>query len=327
MADPVTQATPAAPGAAAPASPAAVEAPAVASPQPAAPAAPAAETAAPAAPAAPESPHARPTLLEQFDADAAASAKAAVDKAAAETGTKAAEPAKPAEPAAPAVEKVDAVAAAKETKPAAEAKPVEAAKPAEAVKPAVPAAAPEPIKYDFKMPETMAGTKADDPGIQAFTGVLNEAKAPPEVGQKLLDMHADRMMAFAQQMRDEQFKVFNQTREDWAKEVKSDPEIGGAGYQTAMGAIARMRDLFVSSHPTTSPEYQKDRASFEQFLRVTGAGDHPAFLRFAHNVAASFDEPALPPPGAKPVANNGQAPGGRRGKVLYDNPRSSQNRQ
>ena len=79
----------------------------------------------------------------------------------------------------------------------------------------------------------------------------------------------------------------------------ADPILGGSGHQTAMGAIARMRDRFVA---------EADRPAFETFLRVTGAGDHPQFLKLLHNVSRAYDEPALPPPNPKPTPTNGQPP-------------------
>lgn len=195
-----------------------------------------------------------------------------------------------------------------EAKP--ETKPEE--KKAEPDKAAAPAPAPEPIKYEFKLPDVIKDAPKE---MGEYTTILGEAKVPAETGQKLLDLHALAMTNYAKAYQEQalaaQHKVFNDMRADWRGKIKSDPELGGAGYETTSRAVARMRDLFV-------PE--SDRKSFDEFLRITGAGDHPALWRMLHRAARYFDEPAPPPPGAKPTKTNGQRPGAN---VLYDNPRSN----
>ena len=159
-----------------------------------------------------------------------------------------------------------------------------------------------------------------------FTGTLDELLTPkegetrPQVARKLLDLHAEKMAEYAAELQRDQIKQFNDTRAEWAKQVLADERIGGAGHQTAMGAIARMRDLSISDHKAGTPAYEKDAKEFDSFLRVTGAGDHPQFLKMLHRFARYFDEPAMPPSNPKPPPNLGQNP--NRGKSLYA-PRSS----
>ena len=208
----------------------------------------------------------------------------------------------------------------KAAEPAKEAPKVEAPKPAEAAKPAEPAKVEppaEPIVYNFELPEVMKGTPLTDPVMKTFTESLNEFRAPPELGQKLLNLHAQAMQGLADQKLADQHRAFNQTRDGWRKEVLSDEQIGGSGHQTAMKAIARMRDMLV-------PE--ADRAGFEQFLRITGAGDHPQFLKLLHRAAKYFDEPGLPPENPGVPADIGKQ-NGARASALYDHPRSNRNRQ
>jgi hypothetical protein len=250
----------------------------VASPEPAVVAAPAVEVPAPAAaePAATE-----PTLLEKFDADA----------------------------------KAKAPEKAPEAKPlGSEAKPKEAApepKGPDADKPAEPPAL-EPVAYEYTLPETI---KLDDAGRVEFHTALDAFRADPVKGaQQLVDMHNRAMTEFANQTYANQVKAFNETRRGWVNDVMADEELGGAGYQTTMGAIARMRDMLV-------PE--KRIAEFNDFLKVTGAGDHPAFLRLMHAAARIFDEAPMPPPGPKPPPNLGK-PQGRGLRSIY---KSTQGRQ
>lgn len=264
-----------------------------------------AEPAAAAAEAKPPLASERPSLLETFTKDAAAEVKPA-------EVPKPAEAANPPEGEKPAEIKPDTKPEAKSAEVAAEAKPAEI-KPLEVV--------PfEPVKYEWELPEQL---KADDARIGAFSDVLNSAKLPAEIGketgQKLLGMHADAMQSFADQLVRDQHQVFNKTRDDWNKQVLADPEIGGAGHQTAMTAIARVRDALVSDHAPGSKEYAADLASYDEFLRITGAGDHPAHLRMMHRMARFIDEPQASaiPLGIRPPSTNGRAP-----KAMYSHPSS-----
>lgn len=283
------------PAAGAPSEPAVVASPAAAAPatpEPAPVAAP--EPAAPAIvePVAPSAPVAEPTLLQKFDAEQAA--------------------AKPAEPAP--VAKPEEPAAAKPVDPAkpAEAKPADAPKPGEpkpeaAAAPVEPAAivAPEPIAYEYALPETI---KLDDATKASFHTALDAFRADPAKGaQGLIDLHNTTMRQYADGLAAEQQRVWNDTRRGWVTDVMADEELGGAGYQTTMGAVARMRDMLVADN---------HRAEFEQFLNTTGAGDHPAFLRILHNAARIYDEAPMPPPGARPTPDNGK-PRGNGLRSLY----------
>jgi hypothetical protein len=164
------------------------------------------------------------------------------------------------------------------------------------------------VEYKYTLPETL---QMDDALRTHVHKALDDFRANPADGvQGLIDLHAQSMTDLAQHLVNEQQRVFADTRAEWSRKVASDPELGGSGYRTTMGAIARMRDRFV-------PE--KDRAEFENFLITTGAGDHPAFLRMLHNAALTHDEPqhADQPANVRPAPGNGQRPI-RRFRDVYD---------
>lgn len=245
----------------------------------------AAAPAAAAEPAAPAAPAPEPTLLQKHDAEAAAAA-----------APKPADPAKPAEPAKPAAAAPD---------------PAKPADPAAAVAPEVPAAPVlEPVEYAYTLPETI---QMDDTVRGAFHTALDAFRTDPTKGaQGLIDLHNQTMQQYAEHLSQEQHRIFNETRKAWRTEVMASEDLGGAGHQTAMGAVARMRDLLV-------PE--ADRAAFDQFLMVTGAGDHPSFLRLLHNAARLYDEAPLPPPDPRPAPNGGARPSGRLRDMYKSNQR------
>jgi hypothetical protein len=187
--------------------------------------------------------------------------------------------------------------------------PEKAAEPAapEAPKPVEPPAPEpvvlEPIVYpEWKLPE---GIQPDKEALGKYSEILGEHRIAPEVGQALLDKHTEAMRQYAEHLSREQHRVFGETRANWNKEIMADPELGGAGHQTAMGAIARMRDRFISSAKPGTDQYKSDESAFNQFLAITGAGDHPQFHKMLHRIAAVLDEPRLPPPNAGPVPNGG----------------------
>lgn len=184
-----------------------------------------------------------------------------------------------------------------------EAKPED--KPAEVVA-EVPAEAPVALTVaDFTLPE---GVTADNEKLGAFAAAANEAGLSKETAQRFVDMHAQAMQSLGEHTLSEQHRAFGETRAQWRRDVMADEQIGGAGHKTAMAAIARMRDMLV-------PE--RDRAQFNEFLLITGAGDHPAMLKLLHNAARHFDEgPAIP--ASKPPPDIGKAPGKKGMRSLYD---------
>jgi hypothetical protein len=163
----------------------------------------------------------------------------------------------------------------------------------------------EPVVYEMKLPENF---EAPAENITAYTDILRESNIAPAVGQKLLDMHAEHVRALAENTLAQQHEVFAATRAAWRDEIKNDPSLGGASFETTKRAVARARDLIV-------PE--ADRAAFNEFLTTTGAGDHPAFWRALYRVSNLFDEPAAPAPDRRPSPNANPEP--RRGVMgLFD---------
>jgi hypothetical protein len=225
-------------------------------------------------------------------------------------GAKPVEAAKPPEPEPSLLEQFDATGA---KKPEGE-KPKEGEKPAEGAKP-VEAAAPV---FEFKPYVLPEGIKAEEPQIKEFNEILTKADLDPQArGQELVTLHGKYMQQYADQLAAEQHRVFAETRKGWVNEIKSDPTIGGSGFNTTMMGVARMRDLFVP---------KEQMGAFNDFLKITGAGDHPAFIKLMNNVAKRFDEPSPPPPSFKPPPDIGVKPGRGGRAALYDHPNSQQRR-
>jgi hypothetical protein len=213
--------------------------------------------------------------------------------------------------------------------PKPEEKAAEAPKPDEA--PPEPEKAPveEPPKLDpidwfaeeggLKIPETL---KLDDDTKPKLTAALETFRTDPTKGaQELIDLGNQAVTDAVTALHTQMWSDFSDTRRAWTEKVMADPELGGAGHETAMGRNARMRDMFVSRHAPETEAYKKDWAEFKEFMQVTGAGDHPAFHRMLQNVARKFDEATTPPPNPKPPADIGRKPG-TKGKLNYTHPTS-----
>lgn len=180
----------------------------------------------------------------------------------------------------------------------------EGAKPTDGTEGAQPQ--PEAVAYDFKVPE---GLQVDNAAMDQFKEILGANKISAELGQGLLDRHVAEMTRYAKSVQDHQQQTWKDTRASWRDQVKGDPEIGGSNLETALQGMAQARDLFVSA---------TDMKAFNEMLEYTGVGDHPQMLKFMHNVAKKFGEPAPAKAAARPPADIGRPQGGRRSSVLYD---------
>ena len=69
-----------------------------------------------------------------------------------------------------------------------------------------------------------------------------------------------------------------------------------------------MRDQLV--HPSDMP-------AFNEFLRTTGAGDHPMFLKLLHNASRYLDEGAAPANAGAPPPDAGKKPGRQGLRGIY----------
>lgn len=210
-------------------------------------------------------------------------------------------------------------AAPVETPPAAEVKPLDPADPAKTeTKPEEPAVAvdvpkPEPVVYEFKVPD---GIEASAEDLQRATTVLNELGISRDVGPRVLEAHYAEMrraeLGFSQRVNDQ----FLQLRTTEKARYANDPIMGRP---EALNAALRMRDALV-------PE--ADRPDFDRMITVTGAGDFLAMGRLLyrvnelveHRVAEAlkpYRESSGPAPSIGVPKNIGQNPALRGARLLY----------
>ncbi len=189
------------------------------------------------------------------------------------------------------------------------------AAPAEAKPDAAPEAPTAPTYEKFTLPENVT---LDDAKLGAFTGLLGEyeaqiAKTPAEahaatqtLGQKLVDLYIAEKQAEAQRALEAQWSVWQNTNNDWVKQVKSDPEIGGNRFDTTMKQVGAMFDRY-------GAENGADReTAFRDALKVTGAANHPDIIRFVNWMTKFTNERARPVPAITPRQSIPQSRAARR---------------
>lgn len=165
-----------------------------------------------------------------------------------------------------------------------------------APEPPVPDAVPDPVPEftpfsaaDFAIENvTFEGER-----FEKFLGIANELKLPKEAATSLVSMYAEQVSELQSKMAEEQERTWTSTKEQWVKEARELPEIGGANFDKTLSVIAKAIDKFGDS---------KVREAYD----LTGAGDHPAILRFVYNMAKHLVEqpPVLgsPPGSSKSLA-------------------------
>lgn len=134
-----------------------------------------------------------------------------------------------------------------------------------------------PVAFDATKLTLPEGMKADDPAFKTFTETFTDEKLDPQArGQKLLDLYTNTV----KDIHKAQVDAWNSTNEKWVNEVKADPEIGGAKFESTKTTIAKAID-------SLGPELS---VSFRQGLDATGAGNHPAIWKGLAKMAALLTE-------------------------------------
>lgn len=152
-----------------------------------------------------------------------------------------------------------------------------------------PAGAPE--KYaDFTLPE---GVQAHPEKMAVASALFKELNIPQEGAQKLVDLYAKELTEAAKLP----LQNYADTRKAWQDTVTNDPEIGSKLKEVRITA-SRAIDLL-------GPALAKQ---FREAMDLTGAGDHPAFVKGFYKLGQILTE-GRHVGGSGPSAHGQQAPG------------------
>lgn len=181
-------------------------------------------------------------------------------------------------------------------------------------KSAEPPKAPE--KYaDFKLPD---GVKLEPETLTAANEVFKELGLPQEGAQKLVDFHVKQLQKAAQDPVD----AWGNMVKEWGEKTAADPDIGPK-LKEVKATIGKAYDTLVTLAGDKGPAMRETVAEFKSVMDLTGAGNHPAFVKMLSALASAVVE-------GKHVAGGGpskfgQGASGERpsqAQALYGNPQS-----
>ena len=141
--------------------------------------------------------------------------------------------------------------------------------------------APAPISADdLALPEGYA--LPEELGASFLELMNNPPESRAEFANSILELHTQ----ILQQTADAYAQQWEATQEEWRAAVQNLPEIGGQNLQTSLGEVAKVLDRY------------GDKEVREAFA-LTGAGNHPAMVRFLHKIAKDLNE--MPPVAGAPA--------------------------
>lgn len=123
---------------------------------------------------------------------------------------------------------------------------------------------------DFVVPEGMTLDKAV---IEQFLPIAKELNLSQEQAQKLVDLDSKRETARAEAST----AAWNKITTDWVDTAKADKEIGGVGFNQNLADAQKTIKAF------GTPELQAA-------LNITGAGNHPEFIRIFARIGKALNE-------------------------------------
>jgi len=132
-----------------------------------------------------------------------------------------------------------------------------------------------PEGFSLTSKEVVDGKEVEKPiaGIEDFVGLANELKLGKDGANKLLAFHNQ----FLQSAADEYLARWEKTEATWKKQCQELPEFGGAAFEGTLQSISKVLDRY------------GDKEVREAFA-LTGAGNHPAVVRFIAKMAKDLNE-------------------------------------
>lgn len=149
--------------------------------------------------------------------------------------------------------------------------------------PKTPEAPKAPDKYaDFKLPD---GVKLDGDALTAATTLFKEYNLPQEAAQKMVDFHVEQLQKAA----DSPIKAWTDMVKDWGEKTAADPEIG-PNIAKVKATIGSAYDKLIALAGEKGPAMRETVAEFKSVMDLTGAGNHPAFVKMLSALASAVVE-------------------------------------
>lgn len=163
---------------------------------------------------------------------------------------------------------------------------------------------PEAKPEAGKAPDTYAaftapeGYTLDPKAIEAATPIFKELGLTQDQAQKLVQFHSEQMIAAAKAPESDMVAM----RNDWQAKAKADPDMAKAVNGDKVGLEAVKLDMGRALNAIGDPALAQE---FKAAMDLTGAGDHPAFIKTFWKMAQFITE-------GKHVAPNQPSPHGQR---------------
>lgn len=170
--------------------------------------------------------------------------------------------------------------------------------------PKTPAQGAPETYAEFTLPEGLALSKET---LEAATPIFKELGLSQEAAQKLVSFHADQLKAALPSVQE---SAYTEMRKDWAAKTLADKDISGYTLDGKTGIDAVKIDIG-RALGTLDPTL---KAEFQAAMDLTGAGDHPAFVKAMWRLSQAVSE-------GRPVTGKGPSPLGQ--KAPGDNQRPS----
>jgi hypothetical protein len=157
-----------------------------------------------------------------------------------------------------------------------------------------------PETYDFKAPDNYT---LDPKLLETVTPIFKELGLTNEQAQKLVDIQIGREIANAKAPQD----AYAATRTEWQTKTKADPEMSAYGFDNVKTDIGKV----ITALPADL------QPAFREAMDITGAGDHPAFVKAMWKLASLVTE-------GSHVSGRGPSPQGQRAPGTNDKPSPAQ---
>jgi hypothetical protein len=166
------------------------------------------------------------------------------------------------------------------------------AKPTEPTKDSKPEALAVPEKYEFKAPE---GYEYNAEALAPVEAKFKELGLTQDQASAVMDLYA----AETARIENEPFQAYNDMQNGWKQEVFKDPALGtGTAIRPEVAAeLGRIKSALPADL----------RDSFNEAMDLTGAGNHPAFIR-SLLALGKFVTEGRPVTGSGPAAQPGAKP-------------------
>lgn len=168
---------------------------------------------------------------------------------------------------------------------------------------AKPADGKAPDAYDFKAPE---GYTVDSKLVDEVTPIFKEMGLNQDQAQKLFDVHTKALIDAAKAPT----TAYETMRTDWQAKVKADPDLAKATNGDKTGLDAVKLDIGRALNAIGDAALVTE---FKSAMDLTGAGDHPAFVKALWKLSQHITE-------GKHVAGGNPSPHGQRAPGTTDKP-------